>query len=255
MLTADTTFAIIFGIANYELARRAHEKGGLAAWRVINLFLGGLTVGMGIVCFITLGTPEEVWWLNKREKRMAKARIVSNGTGGGEQHPWRWSQVRECFVDPQYYMSLLSNLLCTIPNGAVTTFLTLLLKSFGYDAFDSILYQFPIYGVSAVVILAVSIIVYNWPRTRFPNALLFQFISIFGFLFVGLGGKGGAVSSTARYAVFCFVPLFTVPMFLMWPLMSANVAGRTKKTFNAACQLVSYCVGNIIGSQIMLREF
>lgn len=220
---------------------------------MINLFLGGLTVGMGIICFGILGTPSEVWWLSKREKRMAHARIISNGTGGGEQHPWRWAQVRECFRDPQFYMALLANLLCTIPNGAVTTFLTLLLKSFGYTSLDSILYQFPTYAVSAVIIFGSSVIVYRWPKMRFPVSLVTQCISIFSFLFVGLAS--GKVSNQARYIVFCFAPIFTVPMFMTWPLMSANIAGRTKKTFNSAMQLVSYCVGNMVGSQMMLREF
>lgn len=80
---------MVFGLAIYYLADNAQKRGGLAAWRVINLFLGGLTVGMGFVFLIFGGTPDEVWWLNKREKRMAKARIVSNATGGAEQHPWK----------------------------------------------------------------------------------------------------------------------------------------------------------------------
>jgi hypothetical protein len=248
---ADTVFAIIFGIANYKLAERQQRNGGLAPWRVINLFLGGLTVGMGFVCMVFLGTPKEVWWLSRREKRMAHARIVSNGTGGGEHHPWRWAQVRECFRDPQFYMALLANILCTIPNGAVTTFNTLLMRSFGYGPLDSLIWMFPSYAVGSGYILIASVVVYYWPRARFPVCLVVQCMAIFVFLFVGLAGKNPAISDHARFIVFCWIGVFTTPMFLVWPLMSANVAGRTKKTFFAACQLVSFCVGNIIGSQVM----
>lgn len=94
---------MVFGLGIFYIAKNAEEKGGVAAWRVINFFLGGVTVGMGIVFLIFGGTPDEVWWLSKREKSMARARIVSNATGGGEQHPWKWNQVKECFRDPQYY--------------------------------------------------------------------------------------------------------------------------------------------------------
>lgn len=78
---------------------------------MIQLFLGGVTVFMGIIFLVLVGTPQEVWWLSKREKLMAHARIVSNSTGGGEQHPWRWSQVRECLRDPAYWHAVVFNLL------------------------------------------------------------------------------------------------------------------------------------------------
>jgi hypothetical protein len=94
---------MIFGVGIYYLALNAQKNGGMAAWRVINVFLGGLTIGMGLIFLFIGGGPDEVWWLSKPEKRMAKARIVSNATGGGEQHPWRWEQVRECFRDPQWW--------------------------------------------------------------------------------------------------------------------------------------------------------
>jgi hypothetical protein len=73
-------FTMLSSVCIYFLADNARRNGGLAAWRVINLFLGGMTVFVGILNFIFLGTPEEVWWLNAREKKMAKARIVSNAS-------------------------------------------------------------------------------------------------------------------------------------------------------------------------------
>jgi hypothetical protein len=118
----NTFFSIVFGAAIYFLAKSAGEKGGLAAWRVINVFLGSLTVGMGFISLIFVGAPNEVWWLSKREKRMAEARIVSNATGGGEQHSWKWEQVRECFRDPQFYCATLFNFLGCVPNGVSNLF-------------------------------------------------------------------------------------------------------------------------------------
>lgn len=122
VLTPDSFFSIIFGLGNYYVALNAQRRGGLAAWRVINLFLGGTTVGMGIVFLVFGGTPDEVWWLSRREKRMAKARIVSNGTGGGERHPWRWDHVKECLKDRQYWHAVVYQITGNIPNGGLTTF-------------------------------------------------------------------------------------------------------------------------------------
>jgi len=76
----NTFFGIVSSICIYEIALASQKSGGLAPWRVINLFLGGVTVLVGIIDFVMIGTPEEVWWLSKREKEMAHARIVSNAS-------------------------------------------------------------------------------------------------------------------------------------------------------------------------------
>lgn len=43
---------------------------------------------------------------------------------------------------------------------------------------------------------------------------------------------------------------FVVSLFLAWTLLPSNVAGRSKKTIISSATFASYCVGNIIGSQI-----
>ncbi|BEI80879.1 hypothetical protein CcaverHIS002_0200390 [Cutaneotrichosporon cavernicola] len=244
----NSCFAMIFGVGIYYLALNAQRNGGLAAWRVINVFLGGLTIGMGIIFVIMGGGPDEVWWLSKREKRMAKARIVSNATGGGEQHPWRWEQVRECFRDPQWWFSVGFNLLGCVYNGALTTFDSLIYESFGFTNLEVILFSMPTYGLTFVMIITMGFLVYKWPRLRFPIALVSQTIVAFVLLFVGLANVG----KWAKWAVFMWSLMDTIASFVMaWPIISVNVAGRTKKSFFGASSLVSYCIGNLVGAQIM----
>lgn len=111
---------MVFGVGIFYIAQNQQRKGGLAAWRVINLFLGSVTVGVGFIFLVFGGTPDEVWWLSKREKRMAKARIVENATGSGEQQPWRWEQVKECLVDPQYWYALVSSCVARLRRRVLT---------------------------------------------------------------------------------------------------------------------------------------
>lgn len=237
----NTFFAIIFGVGIYYIALDAQTRGGLAAWRVINLFLGGTTVGMGIICLIFVGTPDDVWWLTKREKLMAKARIVSNGTGGGESHPWNWAQVRECFRDPQLWHMVAANFLNCIPNGGLTAFGILINKTFGFNSLDTILYSLPGNAITCVCIILAGFCVYYFPKSRFPIAIAAQLWTCFILLFVGFTPL--TMNRWVRWAFYQFYPIYSITMFLVFPLMTVNVAGRSKKTvFGASC-LMAYCIG------------
>lgn len=55
----------------YGIAKHTEAHSGLAAWRAISLFLGAATMVGAVACFFILGTPGEVRWLSKEEKRMA----------------------------------------------------------------------------------------------------------------------------------------------------------------------------------------
>ncbi len=69
--SANAGFGIIADLVNYGIGHHALEYGGLAPWRCISLFLGASTIVAALVCFALLGSPKEVRWMNKEEKRMA----------------------------------------------------------------------------------------------------------------------------------------------------------------------------------------
>jgi ACS family allantoate permease-like MFS transporter len=49
------------------------------------LFLGALTITVGILAYFIIGTPREVRWLNKEEKRAAVLRTMKNKTGSDRE--------------------------------------------------------------------------------------------------------------------------------------------------------------------------
>lgn len=88
--TSNAGMTIITSLGMYGIGKRAQEAGGLAAWRCISLFLGPLTIVLGLLAFFFLGTPREIYWLTKEEKRMVAARTVANRTGSDRvKRPWR----------------------------------------------------------------------------------------------------------------------------------------------------------------------
>ena len=111
----NTGFSMWVSVVIYFLAKRAHEDGHISGWRVINFFLGGLTVFTGIMTAIFLRLPKNAWWLTQEERKMAHARIIDNGVGTGEVSSWKWDQVKDAFTDPTTYFIFFINVTCCIP--------------------------------------------------------------------------------------------------------------------------------------------
>lgn len=62
----------------------------------------------------------------------------------GVKHPKiLWYQVVEGVKDPKVYLVALCGMCLGLLNGAISNFLTTLLKSFGYGKLKSVLYQMP----------------------------------------------------------------------------------------------------------------
>ncbi|KAJ7781217.1 major facilitator superfamily domain-containing protein [Mycena metata] len=244
-MVMTTVFSSFFGLAIYALAKHAQDSGGLAAWRVINLFLGACTILHGFVLLFLLGTPDEVRWLSEEQKQAARTRIASNGNGDGGQRAWNWNQVQECLVDPQIWLFLI---IATIPSGSLATFGPLVYVSFGFTNLETILYALPNSAMNLVWFLLVALAIQKFPATRFP-------LMTFGVLppFIGLLSIGLLPESTdkwVKWGLYNMTSTFTVPTFLAWTLIPLNIAGRTKKTVISSSTFVSYCVGQMIGTQV-----
>ena len=69
--SANAGFGIISSLVNYGIGVHAQKYGGLEPWRAISLFLGACTLILAVLSFALLGSPKEVRWLSKEEKRMA----------------------------------------------------------------------------------------------------------------------------------------------------------------------------------------
>lgn len=70
--SANAGFGIIASLVNYGIGSHAERtSSGLSPWRYISFFLGTCTIVLAIICFFLLGSPKEVIWLSKDEKRMA----------------------------------------------------------------------------------------------------------------------------------------------------------------------------------------
>ncbi|KAK3109655.1 hypothetical protein LTR53_016851, partial [Teratosphaeriaceae sp. CCFEE 6253] len=157
----------IFGsLLSYGLAHIQSKT--LHSYQIIFLFCGCLTVAFSAVVFIFLpDSPMKARFLNTDEKLIAIERLRMNqqGISSGE---WRWDHVRDAVLDVKTWIwvalltaisipsggrsTLLDNLgmrspaclltVLPIPIG-ISTFGPLIIKSFGFSSFHTILFNMP----------------------------------------------------------------------------------------------------------------
>jgi predicted MFS family arabinose efflux permease len=238
-------------------------KGSLPSWKYEFLIIGALCCIWGIVIFVFLpDSPVTAKILSRDEKRMAVQRLRENQTGIENKH-FKWSQVRETFLDIKTYLFFILGVVCNIPNGGISNFgcvncllcfagdtinlyshhsRTLIIQGFGYSTLVTTLMQIP-YGV----FIALSILACVYLNDRFVNKrclfiLLFLFPNIagaFGLRFVPTDKQVG------RLMCYYLTGPYNAAFVMMLSLQTANTAGHTKKVLANAILFLGYCVGNV----------
>jgi ACS family allantoate permease-like MFS transporter len=115
--SANAGWGIVADLTFYGLAKRKEQfPDSWAAWRGIEAFLGAQTLVVAVLSWFFLGTPNEVRWLDHRQKVMANARIMKNhnGTDKTGRDAWNWTQVKEAFLDPILYFQFVNTFIATV---------------------------------------------------------------------------------------------------------------------------------------------
>lgn len=112
-------FAQIFGgLVAYGIAIGVERHGaGLAAWKIIFLVTGLLTVAVGTIFFFVMPDNQlNARWLSKEDRILAIERIRINQQGIGNKH-FKAYQFREALSDPLTWAFIAYALIADIPNG------------------------------------------------------------------------------------------------------------------------------------------
>ncbi|KAI0122569.1 MFS general substrate transporter [Daldinia grandis] len=236
---------------NYGIGTVTYKNPNFEAWRYMSYFLGSLTIVAGLSCFLLLGTPSEVRWLSAEEKKIATARILSNNTGHDKTgiKGWKWEQVRECLVDPVFWIAGANAFLGAVPNGVLTAFSGILTTSYGFTNLQNILLNIPKMLFLLLFFLAIGPLVTRKKNLRLWVMALSQFPPIAGFLVIALLPNEPRYKWTKWSGILMTSP-YIVGTFFAWSLIPSNVAGRTKRTVVSSITFVGYCVGNMVGTQI-----
>ncbi|KAE8364517.1 major facilitator superfamily domain-containing protein [Aspergillus caelatus] len=218
----------------------------LYSYQIIFMFCGLLTVAFSLIVLIFMpDSPMEAKCLNHREKIIAVERLRANQMGVVSRE-WRWDHVWETLCDMKTWCWFFLIVAISIPSGGISTFGNLIIKSFGYGSFETILFNIP-FGVIQVI----AIVGGGWLATRFQRKGLvivgFAIISAIGTLLMIVVPREQKGVLLFGYYLVSFLAGIT-PLVYAWE--AQNTAGDTKRKCTSAVVLIGMCAGNVIGPQL-----
>lgn len=137
-------------------------------------------------------------------------------------------------------------------NGAVSGFGPLIVSTFGWSTLHSILFQFPLGVLCFIVILVTGFLGSKIPNIRLIMLILTCLPVIAGCAIIWKSEWSyRAAAPVVGYSITGF---FGGTVSLIITVGMSNVAGHTKKSFMAATIFAAYCVGNIVGPQLVKSQ-
>ncbi|KAK2756646.1 hypothetical protein FQN53_008551 [Emmonsiellopsis sp. PD_33] len=242
---------IFGGLVAYGIAVGSRVNGStIEPWKIVFLVTGLLTILLG-VWFLWLIPDNQLnaKWLTKEDRILAVERVRVNQQGIGNKH-FKMYQLKEALADPMTWAFVFYALASDIPNGGLTNFFSQLIVSFGYTPEQSLLYGTPGGAVEVVALLANGFLGDYFGQRIFISSLGLL-VSILGMVLIVALPLTNNVGRLIGYYLTMAAPC---PFVCILSMISANVAGYTKKTTVAALYLIGYCVGNIIGPQTFRPE-
>jgi hypothetical protein len=106
-----------------------------------------ISVSHSRVCYYYLGrdrdiylpdNPTEAWFLSSQHRIWAVKRMRAAQTGI-ENTQFKAYQVKEALLDPKTWLLVISAFCITIVNGALSGFGSIIIASFGFSPFESVL--------------------------------------------------------------------------------------------------------------------
>ena len=130
-------------------------------------------------------------------------------------------------------------------------FSSLVIASFGFDTFNTLLYTIPMAAVALVFLFLSAFTCNRFRGLRCYWMIITLLISLIGIL---LMRQLPVEKKWGRLVGVWLVTVFGAGFPLSLSLVSSNFAGFTKKTTVTAILFIGYCVGNIAGPQLFKKN-
>ncbi|KAH0587483.1 hypothetical protein H2248_006265 [Termitomyces sp. 'cryptogamus'] len=219
----------------------------LPPYKIIYVFLGGLAIIIGISILIWLpDSPVHARFLTK-EERIAALERVRDDQGGTENKSLKKSQILEAVTDVRTWLIVLSTLLTSIPNGALSNFSNLIIESFGYTSKQTLILSTPAGAVSALTTFLCGW--YSGKKNERMIPIVFALIPTIVGAAILIGLNDSHKKGPLLFAAY-LVGTFGSALSTIYAWNASNTSGHTKKSTINAMTLIAFALGNIIGAEI-----
>ncbi|OQV09244.1 hypothetical protein CLAIMM_13385 [Cladophialophora immunda] len=230
-----------YGFLHYT---NSHPHVHFKSWQILFLVFGIITIAIGVLVVLFLPDNPMKSRLSAEEKIYIIERVRENQTGI-ENKRLKTKQVKEVLLDYRTWLLSLVVITTNVPNGAVSSFSSIIIENFGYDEYTTLLLNLP-----GCAVAFVSVGFGTWWAGRYNGRGIAIIVLTIPTL---LGGalmawlpptnKGGLLAGNFLTNTVGA----TLPLLYSW--ITSNYAGHTKKITMNAIVLMSFCVGNIIGPE------
>ncbi|KAM5532434.1 hypothetical protein V8D89_013928 [Ganoderma adspersum] len=219
----------------------------LAPYKIIYILLGGLAIVVGICVVIWLPDSPVYARVLTKEERVAALERVRDDQGGTENKKIKKDQVIEALTDIRTWLIALTTLMTSIPNGGLSNFSNLIVKSFGYTSKQTLILTTP-----GGVVASVTTLLCAWYSDRKNERMIpivFCLIpTIVGSaMLIGLNNSGN--KGALLFASY-LIGTFGSSLSSVYAYNASNTSGHTKKNTINAVTLVMFSIGNVIGTEI-----
>ncbi|WWC88220.1 uncharacterized protein L201_003125 [Kwoniella dendrophila CBS 6074] len=243
--SANGMATILGSLLSYGLG---HAKSSIHPYQLIFLVCGLIAVVLSIPCFFLFPAhPTKAKWLSDHQKYIALERIRLNNTGT-QSTTFKWSQVRECLLDPKTWFCVVNIFCISLVSGGITTFGPLILQGFGLTTFQTILYNMipGAIGIASNILSALAVV---YLKRKLPVLLVASAFPLAAAAALYTLPRGTQHKSQLLGVYFILQVYQCIsPLIFSWQF--ANTAGHTKKTTTTGMMFIGLSVGNIVGPQL-----
>jgi hypothetical protein len=192
-------------------------------------------------------SPVEAKFLSEDEKLIAVERLRMNQMGVASR-VWKWEHVLEAVLDIKTWLWFSMLTAISIPSGGISTFGPLIIQGFGFNKFQTILFNMPFGVVQIVATLGGALLATRF-KMKAPILILLCIPPIIGIIILSVVGRGHSHRGVLLlgYYMTSFYPGIS-PLIYSWS--GQNTGGDTKRKVTTGILFIGASAGNILGPHL-----